>query len=96
MFVPAVVLVLDGNLSVQTALVRFAAALLVSWAAARLVWATVRSATSATEAGAGDVAGAATAPGRPERDGPGNGQRSRNRARQRRRECLDTTRRSHG
>ena len=46
MFVPAVVLVLDGNLSVQTALVRFAAALLVSWAAARLVWATVRSATS--------------------------------------------------
>ncbi len=29
MFVPAVVLVLDGNLSVQTALVRFVAALLV-------------------------------------------------------------------
>ena len=46
MFVPAVVLVLDGNLSVQTALVRFAAALLVSWAAARLVWATVRSAAT--------------------------------------------------
>ena len=61
MFVPAVVLVLDGNLSVQTALVRFAAALLVSWASARLVWATVRSATSTTEAGAGDVAGVATA-----------------------------------
>ena len=43
MFVPAVVLVLDGNLSVQTALMRFAAALLVSWVAARLVWATVQS-----------------------------------------------------
>jgi len=67
MFVPAVVLVLDGNLSVQTALVRFAAALLVSWAAARLVWATVRSATPSAEAGADDVAGAATAS---ERTGP--------------------------
>ena len=44
MFVPAVVLVLDGNLSVQTALMRFVAALLVSWVAARLVWATVQSA----------------------------------------------------
>jgi hypothetical protein len=64
MFVPAVVLVLDGNLSVQTALVRFAAALLVSWAAARLVWATVRSATSTTEAGDREVAGATTAPRR--------------------------------
>jgi len=62
MFVPAVVLVLDGNLSVQTALVRFAAALLVSWAAARLVWATVRSAASGAEAGGGDGAGAASAP----------------------------------
>src|SRR4051812_6240987 len=59
MFVPAVVLVLDGNLSVQTALVRFAAALLVSWAAARLVWATVRSGSSGpsgTEAAAGSGA----------------------------------------
>jgi hypothetical protein len=78
MFVPAVVLVLDGNLSVQTALVRFAAALLVSWASARLVWATVRSATSTTEAGAGNVAGVAPAPERAgseraasERTGPG-------------------------
>jgi len=62
MFVPAVVLVLDGNLSVQTALVRFAAALLVSWAAARLVWATVRSAAPGAEPGTGDVAGAAEAP----------------------------------
>lgn len=60
LFVPAVVLVLDGNLSVQTALVRFVAALLVSWAAARLVWATVRS---ATPAGAADPeASAARAP----------------------------------
>lgn len=62
MFVPAVVLVLDGNLSVQTALVRFAAALLVSWAAARLVWATVRSAAPGTEPGTGDAAGAAASP----------------------------------
>jgi hypothetical protein len=68
LFVPAVMLVLDGNLSVQTALVRFAAALLVSWAAARLVWATVRSGSSGTEAAAdsGPVAMAAdrTAPTR--------------------------------
>jgi|tagenome__1003787_1003787.scaffolds.fasta_scaffold20724849_2 hypothetical protein len=59
LFVPAVMLVLDGNLSVQTALVRFAAALLVSWAAARLVWATVRSGSSGssgTEAAAGSGA----------------------------------------
>ena len=77
MFVPAVVLVLDGNLSVQTALVRFAAALLVSWASARLVWATVRSATSTTEAGAGDVAGAATArDGRLERRRKGGSERT--------------------
>ena len=62
MFVPAVVLVLDGNLSVQTALVRFAAALLVGWAAARLVWGTVRSAASGAEPGGGDGAGAAAAP----------------------------------
>ena len=58
MFVPAVVLVLDGNLSVQTALMRFAAALLVSWVAARLVWATVQSAR-ATGGGPGTAAGAA-------------------------------------
>jgi hypothetical protein len=57
MFVPAVVLVLDGNLSVQTALMRFAAALLVSWVAARLVWATVQSARATG--------------GRPGTDGPG-------------------------
>jgi len=57
MFVPAVVLVLDGNLSVQTALMRFAAALLVSWVAARLVWATVQSARATG--------------GRPGVDGPG-------------------------
>jgi hypothetical protein len=64
MFVPAVVLVLDGNLSVQTALVRFAAALLVSWAAARLVWATVRSGAPGAEPAAGDGAGAAVGPER--------------------------------
>ena len=92
MFVPAVVLVLDGNLSVQTALVRFVAALLVSWAAARLVWATVRSATSVTEVGGGEVAGsAAPAAGRSGR--PRNGRRRDGRVRnrrERRRECLDT------
>jgi hypothetical protein len=71
MFLPAVVLVLDGNLSVQTALMRFAAALLVSWVAARLVWATVQSARAAgtdTRAdgpggvGPGGAASGATAP----------------------------------
>ena len=64
MFVPAVVLVLDGNLSVQTALVRFAAALLVSWAAARLVWATVRSARRRPGREPVTSAGVATAPER--------------------------------
>jgi len=62
MFVPAVVLVLDGNLSVQTALMRFAAALLVSWVAARLVWATVQSARAAGVQAGGDGPGG---------DGPG-------------------------
>ena len=57
MFVPAVVLVLDGNLSVQTALMRFAAALLVSWVAARLVWATVQSARAAGAQAGGDSPG---------------------------------------
>ena len=69
MFVPAVVLVLDGNLSVQTALMRFVAALLVSWVAARLVWATVQSARAA---GAGPVPRPArTARARPARAEPG-------------------------
>ena len=67
MFVPAVVLVLDGNLSVQTALMRFAAALLVSWVAARLVWATVQSAR-ATGGGPGT-----DGPGGPARAGAGPG-----------------------
>ena len=62
MFVPAVVLVLDGNLSVQTALMRFAAALLVSWVAARLVWATVQSARAT---------GSATGTDSPRGAGPG-------------------------
>ena len=65
MFVPAVVLVLDGNLSVQTALMRFAAALLVSWVAARLVLATVQSAR-ATGGGPGT-----DGPGGPGGAGPG-------------------------
>jgi hypothetical protein len=42
-FLPALWLVLNGNLSVQTALIRFIAALLVSWVAARIVLATVNS-----------------------------------------------------
>ncbi len=62
MFVPAVVLVLDGNLSVQTALMRFAAALLVSWVAARLVWATVQSAR-ATGVGPGTDGPGGAGPG---------------------------------
>lgn len=66
MFVPAVVLVLDGNLSVQTALMRFVAALLVSWVAARLVWATVQSARAA-----GAEAGAEAGADGPGTDGPG-------------------------
>jgi hypothetical protein len=41
LFVPVLWLVMDGNLSVQTALIRFVAALLVSWVAAWLVFATV-------------------------------------------------------
>ena len=62
MFVPAVLLVLDGNLSVQTALMRFAAALLVSWVAARLVWATVQSAR-ATGGGPGTDGPGGAGPG---------------------------------
>ncbi len=93
MFVPAVVLVLDGNLSVQTALVRFVAALLVSWAAARLVWATVRSAASAAEPGPDDVAGAHGAGSGRLRNGPGRNGRLRNGPADAR-ECLDRTRRS--
>ena len=57
-FLPAVWLVLNGNLSVQTALVRFIAALLVSWFAAWLVFATaIHSTGSAANANAGAVAG---------------------------------------
>jgi hypothetical protein len=59
LFVPALWLVLQGNLSVQTALVRFIGALLVSWVAARLVLATVRTCTrAATTAGATAAAAA--------------------------------------
>ena len=43
LFAPALLLVLDGNLSVQAALVRFAGALVVSWVAARLVFVTVQA-----------------------------------------------------
>lgn len=42
-FVPALWLVLHGNLSVQNALIRFIGALMVGWAAAWLVFATVSS-----------------------------------------------------
>lgn len=45
---PAIWLVLNGNLSVQTALIRFIGALLVSWVAARIVLATVNSHSRAT------------------------------------------------
>lgn len=57
-FVPALWLVLHGNLSVQNALIRFIGALMVGWAVARLVFATVssysRSASLAVAAGAAD------------------------------------------
>ena len=43
LFVPALWLVLHGNLSVQTALFRFIGALLVSWVAAWVVFTTVSS-----------------------------------------------------
>ena len=43
LFMPNLWLVMHGNLSVQTALVRFIGALLVSWVAAWLVFATIRS-----------------------------------------------------
>lgn len=58
LFIPELWMVMHGNLAVQTALVRFIGALLVSWGAARLVIATVSSFTrSAT------IPGAAGAPG---------------------------------
>jgi hypothetical protein len=70
LFIPALWLVLDGNLSVQTALVRFIGALLVSWVAARLVTATVSSYTRSAEpaepaepAGAAGTVGSASAGG---------------------------------
>lgn len=43
LFMPNLWLVMHGNLAVQTALVRFIGALLVSWIAAWLVFATIRS-----------------------------------------------------
>lgn len=62
LFVPALWLVLDGNLSVQTALLRFIGALFVSWLAARLVLATVSSfAASARTAQAAAAAAPPTA-----------------------------------
>ena len=76
-FLPAVWLVLNGNLSVQTALVRFIAALLVSWFAAWLVFATaIHSTGSAANANAGAVAG----PLPPARHGGQTGQGSRDAA----------------
>lgn len=51
LFVPDVLLVLDGNVSVQTALLRFAAALVISWCAARLIIATIHPAARDVRAG---------------------------------------------
>ena len=45
---PALWLLLNGNVSVQTALVRFIGALLVSWVAASLVITTARNSTRST------------------------------------------------
>jgi hypothetical protein len=64
LFVPAMWLVLHGNLSVQTALVRFIGALLVSWAAAWLVFATVGSFTSPDTSA--DATGEGIVPGLPD------------------------------
>jgi hypothetical protein len=67
LFVPSLWLVLDGNLSVQSALLRFIGALLVSWVAARLVFATMssfaRSADQARVAGEALVAAEARVAG---------------------------------
>jgi hypothetical protein len=57
-FLPALWLVLNGNLSVQTALVRFAGALLVSWVAAWLVFATVDHSTRSSHHLKGEAAAA--------------------------------------
>lgn len=61
LFVPALWLVMDGNLAVQTALFRFIGALLVSWVAARLVLATVSS--YARSAGPASTTAPTMAPG---------------------------------
>lgn len=53
LFVPALWLVLNGNLSVQTALVRFIGALTVSWFAAWLVLSTAHHSTGSTASRAG-------------------------------------------
>lgn len=77
LFLPALWLVLNGNLSVQTALVRFVGALFVSWVAAWLVLATVNhSTTSAShpkDDGPAPSAGVPGAAGRGDISGSGPG-----------------------
>lgn len=70
LFVPALWLVLHGNLSVQTALLRFIGALLVSWVAARLVFATLSSfAGTANTERAASATGSSDPQGRPSHSG---------------------------
>ncbi len=65
LFFPALWLVLNGNLSVQAALLRFIGALLVSWVAAWVVFTTVSSfARSAGPAQAVGATGSSDAAGR--------------------------------
>jgi hypothetical protein len=61
--VPAVLLVADGNLSVQTVLMRFAAALALTWVAAALIGGTMRSGTGARDDEAAEASEADTAAG---------------------------------
>jgi hypothetical protein len=72
LFVPALWLVLNGNLEVQTALVRFVGALTVSWIAAWLVFSTAHHSTGSPAArGAADGVHASTQPaGTTEPGGP--------------------------
>lgn len=60
LFVPDLWLVMNRNLSVQTALLRFIGALLVSWVAAWIVFATVRSFSTPVSSAAGASAPAST------------------------------------
>jgi hypothetical protein len=67
-FVPSLWMVLHGDLSVQTALIRFIGALLVSWVAAGIVFATLNSYAESARIGRR----AAEASGPPDATGSGS------------------------